>query len=70
MPYKPAQARAIAADYTRRGKPIPEHVKREIAKALRGRPTSGKRKKKVSAKEAYARKRAESKHTKRPRRRR
>jgi hypothetical protein len=67
MPYKPEQARAIAAQYRRRGKPIPEHVKREIAKATRGRPMKRKR---ASARDELARKRAMQKQSKRHRRRR
>jgi hypothetical protein len=45
----------------------PEHVKREIAKATRGRPMKRKR---ASARDELARKRAMQKQSKRHRRRR
>ena len=67
MPYTTDQARAIAASYRRRGKPIPEHVKREIAKATTGRPM---KRKKGSARDELARQRVTKKQTKRRHRRR
>jgi hypothetical protein len=48
MPYKADQARAIAASYRRRGKPIPEHVKHHIGAALRGKKVPKRRRRRKS----------------------
>jgi hypothetical protein len=51
MPWPPDQARAIAASYSKRGKPIPGHVKDELRSSLTGKR---RKKKRSSARDTLA----------------